>query len=55
MNTKLISNKKTEQLKAVTRDLSIWLNLKLVLHLGSFCKSEDKAKFNPKSYCNGRL
>jgi hypothetical protein len=26
-----------------TRDLGIWLNLKMVLYLGSFGKSENKA------------
>ena len=44
----IFSTKNNHLLTVVTRDLGIWLNLKMVLYLGSLGKSENKALFNPK-------
>jgi hypothetical protein len=38
---------KKHQLTAVTRDLGIWLNLKLVLYLQSQCLNESLGFLNP--------
>jgi len=40
---------------AVTRDLGIWLNLKLVLYLENLCKMEKIRIFNPKPLVAPRL
>ena len=41
-------NKKTERTTAVTRDLGIRLNLKMVLYLENLCLTEKPRIFNPK-------
>ncbi|WP_269235684.1 hypothetical protein [Flavobacterium flavigenum] len=40
--------KKGQQVTLATRDLGIWLNLKMVLFQGSLGKSERLRIFNPK-------
>jgi hypothetical protein len=44
----IISVKNKLPLTLATRDLGIWLNLKMVLYLGSLGKSERLRIFNPK-------
>ncbi len=45
MNT-ITTNK--HRTTGVTRDLGIWLNLKMVLYLGNLCLTEKPRIFNPK-------
>jgi hypothetical protein len=42
------SKNKSQRLTAVTRDLGIWLNLKIVLYLENLCLTEKSRIFNPK-------
>jgi hypothetical protein len=43
-----LKNKKLHPLTAVTIDLGIWLNLKMVLYLENLCIMEKLRVFNPK-------